>query len=509
MTNSTLSFAARLLGIGLCATSSTGCGMILGIDSDATLSAAENPQTGPVQCKGTIRVRVTTDETGISKDTSPPYNHGVLDYVRELNETQGGIRGCLIDIDVKDAHYTVAGTQDAIKTWSSVPEWAEVSAVFVYGTGPAKAVAASLATDPNPKIVIPGSYAGSLSTPVPIKKDIAYSTFNAAGTEQTMQTYSINNVGYPYIFFPGTDYSTGIRAAISYIWNQGGGRIAMVADESLQMDGTNTCAFCIDPLPAGKEYIPTLGGAVLLGPDLGTIPQTSDQTQAQFIEDEVKAYVAADIEKVKADPKYIPVTWFWVGNSVVSASLVGKAMAAAQELVDTAILPMGVKPWKLSVIVNNFGIGETTATICGAECNTGNFYGLFAVPRYGDVAAAAGMQKLMDTHDKWRAKDNQPITTYQDVRYVQGYAAAVMWRKGIEAALDAGHASPTGTDLKNALETFNLVDLDGMTAQPISFTPEDHRPQSQEYIYHLNANGVLVLADKPPPLALQPKWLGY
>src|SRR5689334_828548 len=74
-----------------------GCAQILGIDPDPTLVAPT--------CEGTLRVRITTDDSGTATDIAPPYNHGVYDYLRHLNDTEGGLRGCPIDVEMKDAHY--------------------------------------------------------------------------------------------------------------------------------------------------------------------------------------------------------------------------------------------------------------------------------------------------------------------------------------------------------------------------------------------------------------------
>ncbi len=116
------------------------------------------PDAG-ARCTGVLRVRITTGDTGTATDISPPYNYGVYDYLRHLNDSQGGLRGCPIDVDMKDAQYDPAKTEEVIEAWRQQPGWSEVSTLFVFGTGPTTRVAPRLTEEK--KLIIPGSYAGS------------------------------------------------------------------------------------------------------------------------------------------------------------------------------------------------------------------------------------------------------------------------------------------------------------------------------------------------------------
>ena len=82
-------------------------------------------------------------------------------------------------------------------------------------------------------------------------------------------------------------------------------------------------------------------------------------------------------------------------------------------------------------MANNWGIGETSPSICGPKC-AGVLYGVFPVPIYGDTRNSSGMSKMLDLHNTYRQKDGDPADKYQDIRYVQGYAAALMWREAVE-----------------------------------------------------------------------------
>ena len=479
----------RIALAGLCLTVLPACAQILGVDPD--------PVRGEAQCSGTLRVRITTDATGLSTDVAPPYNHGIYDYLRYLNDTKGGLRGCPIDVDVQDAKYDTVETQKIIDAWRQEPDWSEVSTLFIFGTGPTKAVAPKLMEEK--KLIIPGSYAGMFTTPSGLSLDVSYPEVSSSG-EMIPSTERKVSDGYPYLFFPATDYSTAIRIGIQAAWKVKPGRIAMVHDTEAN------CNFCVDPLAAGKSYVQMLPG-MSLGPDL-VIAQTSDASDESVITGAVKTYIQNEITKKKANSSYDPVRWLWAGNSVVSSTLIAKGAAEAQKIIDDASLG---EDWKVRVMANNWGIGETSSTICmvnGPPSCANVLYGLFPVPRYGDVQNAEGMLAMMKMHDDYRAKDGQPTSSYQDVRYVQGYAAALMWQKAVEKALDDGHPSPTGEDLKNALETFKDVDLEGMTAGRISFTPKDHRPQANTAVYKINSQSTLEFVDRYS-IMLSPDWLGY
>jgi branched-chain amino acid transport system substrate-binding protein len=202
----------------------------------------------------------------------------------------------------------------------------------------------------------------------------------------------------------------------------------------------------------------------------------------------------------------------------MASSLLGKAVAGAKKNLidaDTRLTADQKKNWVVRVIANNWGIGETTPSICGTACQD-IFYGLFPVPRYGDLAAGVGMSALVALHDEFTGKDTKAngviparaSGSYQDVRYVQGYVAALMWRKAVEKAIDANNRNPTPDDLKAALETFQLENMQGLTASPVSFSEDDHRPQSAANVYKIGTGGSLALVDSYK-IGLVPDWLGY
>lgn len=498
-----------------------GCSSILGIESNPTVDADASTTGGQVGCIGTVYVRIASDFSGTATDIAIPHFWGVYDYLRKLNET-GGIGGCNIDIDVQDNNYTPAKTTEVVENWrKNDAHWADVNTLFIFGTGPTTAAGPQLMTEK--KIVIPGSYAGLLASPGAVNKDVSYNVLNAQYQSASFNEHK-TSTGWPYVFFPATDYGTAIRLAIQAAWTVQPGRIAFAHETA------DKCAYCVEPLAAGASFIPSLQG-MSLGRDL-LIPQTSSQADAPKIHDAVVAYFTEAVNGEIAHFKsanatswtYDPVTWVWSGNSVFASAILGKEVAAIQKMIDSdtevqAILTANKKPaWKLRIMANNWGIGETTTTICGADCEGDFFYGLFPVPKYADLQNSSGMGKLIGLHEDYARRDaatppKAPITPrkptdYQDVRYVQGYAAAVMWEKAMLRAIEKGSKNPTGEELKNALESFSQMDMEGMTAGPITFTAADHRPQSNESIYRVDENGQLAFVNKFS-LSLVSEWLGY
>ncbi len=488
--------AASLLVLLLC-----GCAQIIG--------AEENPKILPPSCKGKLSVRIASDFTGTATDIAVPYFFGLYDRLRWLNEQEGGLMGCPIDIAVADNVYTNADTQRVVDQWiAQDAEWKNVNTVFIFGTGPTSTVAVQLQKEE--KVIIPGSYAGKLSAPKPVKVTASFPAVNSAFA-QTQLSEVKDSPGYPYVFFPATDYGTGIRLAIQGAWQIAPGRIAMAHETA------DKCAYCVEPLAAGKGYLKNLQG-MELGRDL-IIPQTSNLADGPKIDALVTEYFRAEIEQVKANAAYKPVSWVWSGNSVNSTSLLGASLWKVQTtMIDSDMtIPEAVrKKWKLRVMANNWGIGETTAKICGDACKNDNFYGIFPVPRFGDSRNTPIMSQILAHHEAFTGRDrtaNGPIPArmpgqYADVRYVQGFVSALLWEKGVTAAIVAGKRTPTGKDVKEALETFKNVSMGGATAADISFSPDDHRPQSGENVYKIDGNGVLSFVNNYQ-IQVVDEWLGW
>jgi ABC-type branched-subunit amino acid transport system substrate-binding protein len=490
---STIAVFRSTLGAGLLF-GPLGCANLLDIEADPQL-VAQSPSTS--SCQGTIRVKLTTDTdtdaSGSARDIAPSYNQGIIDYIDELNDSAGRIRGCPVELQVGEGDHSAVVTEQVIGGWRVVPTWREVSTLFVFGTSSVKRVAADLAFDG--KLVIAGASSGSLASPAPISRDVVHPLVGADGTESS-RTENVRTVGYPNVFFVGMDDSTIARGLLAEISNRGGGRVALVADDE--------CAFCEDPLAAIRQQI---GGQARLelGRDVKGVKQgvgNSDQARVQGILDE---YFQWEINTKLADPDYEPVSWLWLGNGIIATNLVGRAVAKVQANID-ASLPEGDR-WTVRLAANPWGFSEETPELCGEPCH-GVLIGVTPVYGWGETERSAGMSDLMAVHSNARSKAGQDPSLFRNHHYVRGYAAAMMWHRGVEQALENGNSSPTGDDIKDALDALRDEGLEGLTAGPLNLAPDDHRSQTRYNVYTIDAAGDLVFDGQG---SIQPSnlWLGY
>lgn len=471
-----------------------GCAPLLDIESDPQL-VGQSPSTS--SCQGRLRVKLTTDTdndaSGSARDIAPSYNQGIIDYINELNDSADGIRGCRVNLEVGEGDHSAVVTEQVIAGWQIAPDWPEVSTLFVFGTSSVKRVAADLADDG--KLVIAGASSGSLASPAPISRDVVHPLVGADGTESSV-TADVSTVGYPNVFFVGMDDSTIARGLMAAISNRGGGRVALVADVD--------CAFCEDPLAAIRQQI---GGQARLelGRDVNGVEQgvrNADETRVQAILD---GYFQWEIKTKLADPDYEPVSWLWLGNGIVSTSLVGRAVAKVQDHIDGS-LPEGDR-WTVRLAVNPWGFSEETPKLCGEPCHE-VLIGVTPVYAWGETERSAGMSDLMAVHANARSQAGQEPSLFRNHHYVRGYAAAMMWHRGVDQALENGNSSPTGDDIKDALDALRDERLEGLTAGPLNLAPDDHRSQTRYNVYTIDADGDLVFDDEG---SIQPSnlWLGY
>jgi ABC-type branched-subunit amino acid transport system substrate-binding protein len=475
------------------ATGLLGCATLLDIESDPKLV---KPQTS-TSCEGTLRVKLTTDTdsdaSGTARDIAPSYNQGIIDYINELNDRADGIRGCPIELEVGEGDNGAIVTEQVIAGWKVAPEWSEVSTLFVFGTSAVKRVASDLAA--GGKLVIAGASSGSLASPEPLSRDVVHPLVGADGTESSV-TEDVSTVGYPNVFFVGMDDSTIARGLLAAISAQGGGRVALVADVD--------CAFCVDPMAAIRQQIGSQA-RLELGRDVMGVEQsggTGDQARVQAVLDE---YFQWEIDAKLANPEYEPVSWLWLGNGVVSTSLVGKAVPKVQNTINAA-LPEGDR-WTVRLAANPWGFNEQTPELCGDACND-ILIGVTPVFAWGETERSAGMSSLMAVHANARGQAKQEPSLFRNHHYVRGYAAAVMWHRGVEEALEDGKSRPTGDDIKDALNALRDEALNGLTAGPLSLAPDDHRSQTRYNVYTIDADGDLVFDGDG---SIQPSnlWLGY
>jgi len=447
-------------------------------DGDAPPAAAvlSGAELVLAPCATPIRVRVMYDMTGATREVGTSAGKGEHDYLRALNAA-GGIRGCKLDIDVKDTHYDKRASLDVYRAWRARPEWPEVSTIFVQGTPMTQALG-PLAFEDN-KLVMSGAYAGELAAPGPTSVDVAVPSLNSAFAEASVLVRK-QSLGYSNVFFQGTDYTTAARVAANFAWRQGARRMAFFY--------CSTSAFCTDPIDGAKTFLKLLGGTKIgrdLFIELDDDAATIERKVARFFREE-RLYKAAH-------PDYEIADWIWFGNTSTNSASLGRALKKAKDQYRLDV----------HVIGNNWSVDESLYSHCGDACigfDVVQPFGLF-----GDLTAS-GTAALLADHATYRDLDGDPPDAYKTVQYVYGRVAVAAWKIAVERLIDQGKAV-TGPNLRQALEAFRHVDVEGFAT--IDYSATDHRPQSGARITQLGPHGRMETIGQPMALSLQTGWLGW
>jgi branched-chain amino acid transport system substrate-binding protein len=462
-----------------------GCADILDIPDRQLASEA--------RCSGDIHIKALFDASGPTSDVGLSWYKATMDYIRDLNEKEGGIKGCQIKVETLDYGYNTAAAMSAYAAWKAdTKSWDETVAILGWGTNDSVPLAQNAKNDKKP--YISASYFAALGTPesiqgsatIPVLSDFTEVPFEA----------QISVAGAPYNFFAGTDYSTGARIAMFYVALQKGNRVGFfhcMAD------------YCTGPLNAARQGAKDQN--VARGREL--IVELTD-TQETY-NTKVADYFRQELTHQKANPDYTIVDWVWSGNTTKTTAYMAKALANMKALAAAGdiTLPQNTN---VQLIVNNWGFDEMLYGLCGPPNATNpcvdKVHGIMPFAAYGDTRAP-DMNKVTALHDRWRAIDGEPTTTaYKNVRYVAGYVNVLVFKKGVEAVLASGK-SLTGENLKAALEKFNQESTGGLTAN-ITYTETDHRPQGTESIYKINASGNLVLeGGQPFSIKMEDAWKGW
>jgi branched-chain amino acid transport system substrate-binding protein len=518
---------------------STACAWLIDLPSSVTYvpddgSASNAPDVDPsiaALCPHPIRVRsLNATSSAAVADVALPIYLGALDSLREINE-QGGIRGCPIEYQFKQVQFgDSASAVSAYEAFKAEPDWPQVSVIF--GVGSADTIALGPKVQEDKRVLFSMAYNGTYASPVPKRTPVAVPETSPTFVESVLET-QIDSVGYPYVFFPGVDYSTAIRVAMYHLSTlQAGIRIGFVHCPNNE--------FCTNPLPAGKTY------AVQNGLSIGRsmFVELTERSLTRYGQI-VAQYFCEEATQEKAVNTYKPVSWLWAGNLTGSTFLL--AAALGQQGTNGVPSPPGCSEWSRAqelmratkIIANNYGFDESLPAMCarlGAGALTcGRILGIQPFLPFGDQSSgSAEMPRLVELHDKWRARDvgvqhidpsvldgAAPPPT-RSVRYVQGYLNVKLFRAAVERVFDA-KKQVTGETLKEALESLRSFDTGGLTA-PLTFTPEDHRPQSTLSVYQVGPPdpdagtdggdagppvGRLVLVSPNRRIALTQQWLGW
>ncbi len=477
-------------GLGLLVAS---CAQIIGLEDRPALD-----ESGPGTCEGTLNVRILANHTGPTADVDDPKTVAIVDVLDSIN-AGGGIHGCQIDYgEIGDASYVPANAATLYDGWRRASGWDDVSAIFANGTPVIGAVAR--AAEEDHKVVMATSFSAAHASPQPVSHEVDIPHLREDFEEVTRADQQKSSDGYPYLFFQGTDYSTAARGAMDFVVQQGGRRIGFFYDfES---------SYAAPPVEAAKTYLATQPLAI--GRDLDVSMDLS-VTTVEAVRTAAIEYFTAEFEHQLQEPDYVAVDWLWFGNTRASASVTCQAMAGVSEhFAANPIDGIDTSGFVPKVIANNWAVDELTHSETGGACS-GNWWVVQPFALYGDMSAI-GMSELLRTYDTYRTKsthlaDEDPALI-KVVSYVVGYVTARTWELAATAAVERGERV-TGATLKASLEALDNQNLDGLTAGPISYTPDDHRPQSRVYVYRLASDGKLEQDGIPIDTPLKSEWLGW
>lgn len=255
----------------------------------------------------------------------------------------------------------------------------------------------------------------------------------------------------PYNFFIAADYSTQGRVVLDYLqtkWSE-------VRAPKLALVYPNH-PYGLAPIPAIRTHAQELG-YVMVGEEnvgLGDLDATSQLLRLQRLE-----------------PDYI-----WVGGTISSTAVILKD---AQKI--------GMNS---TFITNIWGNDEQLLKLAGPAVN--GHYGLQTTVIYG--ANAPGMKIIEEL------TGGKPQMTH----YIRGFASMLVMAEALRLAAEKGPL--TGPSIKAAAETLRDFDPLGLTL-PISFFPEDHRPNMSVHIYRLFEERMELAATQTQDR--KPEWLGH
>ncbi|GAB4248781.1 ABC transporter substrate-binding protein [Deferrisoma sp.] len=255
----------------------------------------------------------------------------------------------------------------------------------------------------------------------------------------------------PYNFFIAADYSTQLRAGLKYIkdnWKESRKpKIAFIYPDD---------PYGKAPIPAGKKYAEELGFEIVgeENVDLRAIEATTQLLNLK-----------------KNEPDFA-----WIGGTTPSTAVILK---------DAKKLGL-----KTKFLINIWGNDENLFKLAGDAAN--GALGLQAAAVYGDDVP--GMKTILEV-----TKGEHQMT-----HFIRGWVSMMVMAEGLKRADAAGEL--TGPGLKKHLETLKDFDTGGLTA-PITYTPDDHRPNMSAKIYEFQDGKMIYKATVV--LERRADWLGF
>lgn len=297
------------------------------------------------------------------------------------------------------------------------------------------------------------------------EKVVAIQGFGTAVTEALTRTAAKDEIPYfsasysahltdpktaPYNFFTSADYSTQVRAALKYFkanWKESRKpKLAFLYPDH---------PYGLAPIAAAKEFAAEIGFEIVgeANVDLKAIDAT---TQLLPLKDKKPDYV-------------------WIGGTTPS----------------TAVIMKDAKKIGLAAtfFANIWGADENLIKMAGDACE--GSYSLQAAAVYGQNVP--GMKVIQEL------TKNEPQMTH----YIRGFISSLVLAEGIRIAQAKGEV--TGPTIKAALETLKDYDPMGLGA-PISFLPNDHRPNMTVSLCKIEGGKLNYVAQET--LERKAEWLG-
>jgi branched-chain amino acid transport system substrate-binding protein len=269
----------------------------------------------------------------------------------------------------------------------------------------------------------------------------------------------------PYNFYPICSYSDQIRAAMMWIkdyWEKEGEnrppKICFAYDFNVP--------YCRAPIPAGKQLAAEFGFEV--GADQNVSLRATD-TSSQVIA----------MKNFGAD-------FVWMGNTTGTTAVLAKDM---KKLGLEAIL-----------IVNIWGHDENLIKLAGEAAEgvhgmTGHYY-------WGFENEAPGLKKLRQSIEEYGPTDHFPASPF-----MRGWLNMRMAALAIGEAYEK-YGEVTGEKVKAVLESWVDKELEDGISPPVTFTPDDHRPNTKAMVLKIE-NGKYVKVSDWIDVTRNPKWLGW
>ncbi len=364
----------------------------------------------------TIKIGSMMDLSGPTSSVGQPYAQGIKACAQWLN-SKGGVAGNKLKVVEVDTGYNV---QQGLTSYKRFVNREKVVAIQAFGTAVTEALVRFAKKDQVP--LFSASYSAHLTNPSKA----------------------------PYNFFIAADYSTQMRVALKYFYENWSGekepRLAFVYPDH---------PYGLAPISAGKKYAKELGYNIVGEENVG-LKAIDATTQILSLKN--------------MSPDYC-----WVGGTTPSTAVILKD--ARKVGLETTFF------------TNIWGADEDLVKLAGKAAE--GTYSLQSAAVYGqDVPGMEVIKEITDGE-------------YKMTHYIRGFASMLVMAEGIRIA--AGNKEINGPGIKKALETLRDYDPMGLTP-PISYFPDDHRPNMAAFLYRFR-DGRMEFAGSMH-LERKDKWLG-